>query len=51
MTASLVASGLLAPGAKSLTAGRMGAMIVQGDQVLLGAPFRFTKDNIDQFKF
>jgi rhamnose transport system permease protein len=49
--ANAAAKGLLAPGAKSLTAGRMGAMTVQGDQVLLGAPFRFTKDNIDQFKF
>ncbi|MCY2958411.1 MAG: substrate-binding domain-containing protein [Planctomycetota bacterium] len=50
-TANAAARGLLKKGATTLSAGRMGTMTVQGDQVLLGAPFRFTKDNIDQFKF
>ena len=31
--------------------GAPGVKTVRGDQVLLGAPFRFTKENIDQFKF
>ena len=49
--ANAAAKGTLTTGAQTLTAGRLGAMTVQGDQVLLGTPFRFTKDNIDQFKF
>jgi rhamnose transport system permease protein len=49
--AAAAAKGSLVPGATTLTAGRLGAMTVKGDQVLLGTPFRFTKDNIDQFKF
>ncbi|MGA2581729.1 MAG: substrate-binding domain-containing protein [Tepidisphaeraceae bacterium] len=43
--------GTLAPGATSFTAGRLGTLQVQGDNVLLGKPFSFTKDNIDQFNF
>ena len=35
----------------TLDAGRLGCKEVRGDQVLLGAPFRFTRENIDQFKF
>jgi rhamnose transport system permease protein len=41
----------LSPGDTSITAGRLGAITVKGDQILLGKPFVFTKDNIDQFQF
>ena len=33
------------------TAGRLGTVEIGGDNVLLGTPFTFTKDNIDQFDF
>jgi rhamnose transport system permease protein len=49
--AHAAATGALAPGSSSLRAGRLGSLAVQGDQVLLGAPFRFTKANIDLFRF
>jgi ABC-type sugar transport system substrate-binding protein len=49
--ASAVAEGRLAPGASSLTAGRLGTRKVAGDQVLLGELLVFTKENIDQFGF
>lgn len=49
--AKAAANGTLRRGATSLPAGRLGDKTVEGDQVLLGTPFRFTKDNIDQFKF
>lgn len=35
----------------TLEAGRLGAIEVKGDQVLLGPPLRFTKDNVDDFAF
>jgi hypothetical protein len=35
----------------SLPAGRLGAVKVEGDQVILGTPFTFTKENVDQFHF
>jgi rhamnose transport system permease protein len=46
-----VAKGTLKPGATSLTAGRLKVLEVKGDNVLLGTPFTFTKDNVDQFDF
>jgi len=36
---------------QKLSAGRLGEVQVKGDQVLLGAPMRFTKENIAQFDF
>ena len=50
-TAHAVAGGALKPGMSSLPAGRLGAVKVEGDQVILGTPFTFTKDNVDQFHF
>lgn len=49
--AHAVASGALKPGVSSLPAGRLGAVKVEGDQVILGTPFTFTKENVDQFHF
>ena len=44
--------GNLEPGATSVSAGRLGDLqIVNGSEVLLGAPFIFTADNIDDFDF
>jgi rhamnose transport system substrate-binding protein len=43
--------GTLKPGAASLTAGRLGSVEIKGDNILLGQPYLFTKDNIDQFDF
>ena len=49
--AKALANGELTPGAKSLRAGRLGEVVVTGDQIVLGKPFAFTKENIDQFDF
>ena len=43
--------GTLKPGDTTITAGRLGKLEIQGDNILLGKPFKFTKDNIDQFDF
>jgi rhamnose transport system permease protein len=49
--ADAVANGTLKPGVSSLRAGRLGRIEVRGDQVMLGEPFIFNKQNIDQFDF
>jgi rhamnose transport system permease protein len=49
--AHALAKGTLKPGVSSLSAGRLGTLKVEGDQVILGTPFTFTKDNVDQFDF
>ena len=49
-TAAL-AKGELKPGATTYKAGRLGEMQIKGDNILLGQPFIFNKDNIDQFNF
>ncbi|HET7536517.1 MAG TPA: substrate-binding domain-containing protein [Candidatus Didemnitutus sp.] len=41
----------LKPGAKSIKAGSLGTFQIEGDNILLGKPFVFNKDNIDQFDF
>jgi rhamnose transport system permease protein len=46
-----LAEGSLKPGATELVAGRLKKIEIQGDNILLGQPFLFTKDNIDQFDF
>jgi len=49
--AKALADGTLKPGATSLEAGRLGSVEIKGDNVLLGKPFVFTKENIDEFNF
>ena len=49
--AHALATGALAPGATSLQAGRLGPVRIDGDEVILGTPFTFTKDNVAQFDF
>jgi rhamnose transport system substrate-binding protein len=44
-------SGTLKPGEKSLQAGRLGKITVEGDNIVLGRPVTFTKENIDQYDF
>jgi rhamnose transport system substrate-binding protein len=47
-----VADGKLVPGATSLEAGRLGTLqVINGSEILLGAPFNYTKDNINDFDF
>jgi len=46
-----LAEGALKPGATEFRAGRLKRIEIQGDNILLGQPFLFTKDNIDQFDF
>jgi len=46
------ADGTLAPGATSVAAGKLGDLqVINGSEILLGAPFVFTKDNIGDFNF
>jgi rhamnose transport system substrate-binding protein len=49
--ATAVASGQLQPGAKTFSAGKLGEIKIDGSDIVLGTPFVFTKDNIDQFDF
>ena len=49
--ADALAKGTLKPGDTSLKAGRLGSVEVKGDNVLLGVPFTFNKENIDRFDF
>jgi ribose/xylose/arabinose/galactoside ABC-type transport system permease subunit/ABC-type sugar transport system substrate-binding protein len=50
-TAEALTTGELKAGASSLDAGKMGQFEVAGDEVRLGAPFIFNKQNIDRFNF
>jgi rhamnose transport system substrate-binding protein/rhamnose transport system permease protein len=49
--ARALAAGELRAGATKVAAGRLGEIEVKGDQVMLGAPFVFTAQNIDRFEF
>lgn len=49
--AHALATGALQRGDTSLDAGRLGRIAVEGDEILLGRPFVFTKENIGQFDF
>jgi rhamnose transport system substrate-binding protein len=44
-------SGSLKPGDTSIGAGRLGKVEIKGDNILLGTPFTFNKENIDGFDF
>jgi rhamnose transport system permease protein len=46
-----ISLGSLKPSDTTLTAGRLGKVEIAGDNILLGKPFRFTKENIDSFDF
>ena len=43
--------GKLPSGATTIKAGRLGELQSEKDNILLGQPFSFTKQNIDQFDF
>ena len=44
--------GTLKPGDKTVKAGKLGDLqIINGSEILLGAPTTFTKDNINNFDF
>ena len=46
-----VADGKLKPGATSVDAGKLGKLnVVNGSEILLGSPFIFNKDNVDQVR-
>ncbi len=45
------AKGDLKPGATTFHAGKLGDVKIEGSDIVLGTPFVFTKDNIDQFDF
>ena len=49
--ADALTDGRLKRGDNELTAGRLGKVQIDGDEVLLGAPFIFDKVNIDKFNF
>ena len=50
-TASALDQGTLRPGDNAIKAGRLGQIEIAGDNILLGKPFIFTRENIDQFDF
>lgn len=49
--ARAVYDGTLKRGMKSFKAGRLGAVKVEGDQILLGPPMKFDRSNIDRYDF
>ncbi len=49
--AAALARGELKSGATTFKSKRAGHVEIQGDNILLGQPFLFTKENIDQFDF
>jgi rhamnose transport system substrate-binding protein len=51
VAARALKDGTLKPGDTELKAGRLKSVEIQGDNILLGQPFLFTKANIDQFDF
>lgn len=49
--AQALVKGSLKPGDRTFKAGSLGEFEIQGDNILLGKPFLFNKQNIDQFDF
>ncbi len=45
------AKGTLKPGDKTFKAGKLGEMEINGSDIILGKPFVFTSENIDNFNF
>ncbi len=50
-TCHALATGELKAGATKFSGGRLGALEIKGDNILLGQPFVFTRENIDRFDF
>jgi rhamnose transport system permease protein len=48
---ALVTQTKLAPGAVTLSAGRLGQIEIRGREIILGAPMLFNRANIDRFDF
>jgi rhamnose transport system permease protein len=48
---SRLASGALAPGARTVDAGRLGSLEIRDRDIILGAPLLINKSNIDTFDF
>lgn len=46
-----LANGKLKKGAKDYDAGKLGTLKIEGDSIVLGQPFIFNQENIDQFDF
>lgn len=49
--AALAASGAIAAGATTIDGGRLGAIELRGQEIILGTPLVMTRENIDQFDF
>jgi rhamnose transport system substrate-binding protein len=49
--AKALAEGKLKPGDKTFQAGHLGEVQMEGDNIVLGKPFVFTAENIEQFDF
>jgi len=49
--ADALARSTLKPGDRTFRAGSLGEFQIEGDNIMLGKPFTFNKDNIDQFDF
>ncbi len=49
--AKALVDGTLKPGAKAFAAGSLGNIEISGSEVLLGKPFVFNQQNVDQFDF
>jgi rhamnose transport system permease protein len=48
---NMLSTGGLKRGDKDITSGRLGKIEVVDDEIRLGAPFIFNKENIDRFNF
>lgn len=51
VAAEAIANGNLKEGATEFEAGRLGTIKISGDEILLGPPLLFNKENIDDFDF
>lgn len=51
LTANKLVKNEIPKGAASVSAGRLGTIAIEGDEVILGKPMIFNKSNIDRFNF